>query len=127
MLKSTACAGLLCLIIQGSVAACSNRKETEPHGQVIYEANCAVCHGLQGDGQGEVTSLFETKPRNFIKGEYKIKSTPSGVLPTDADLARTIKQGMPGTAMVPQAHLSDTEIQAVVEYIKGFSERFTKA
>ena len=119
--------GLLCVATYGSAAAPSLNGEGEPLGRTVYATNCAVCHGLTGDGQGEVASQFETKPRNFSKGEYKLKSTPSGSLPTDADLVRSIKQGMRGTAMVPQDYLSDAEIQAVVEYIKGFSERFAKA
>lgn len=95
-------------------------------GRIVYEANCAICHGMHGDGQGEAAPLFEIKPQNFVKGQYKLRSTPTGSLPTDADLIRSIKQGLPGTAMVPQDHLSDSEIQAVVEYIKEFSERFAK-
>jgi cytochrome c oxidase cbb3-type subunit 2 len=96
-------------------------------GRVIYEANCAICHGQKGDGQGEVAARFAAAPRNFTKGEYKVKSTPSGILPTDADLIQSTKHGLPGTAMVPQDHLSVAELQAVVEYIKNFSPRFANA
>jgi mono/diheme cytochrome c family protein len=87
---------------------------------------CAVCHGRGGKGNGEAAPRFATRPRDLTKGEYKIKSTPSGSLPTDGDLARIITQGLPGTAMVPQDHLTEVEVAAVVPYIKRFSPRFTQ-
>jgi cytochrome c oxidase cbb3-type subunit 2 len=93
-------------------------------GRQVYEANCAVCHGLKGDGRGEAASDFATPPRDFTKGEYKLRSTGSGQLPTDADLIRSTTQGLPGTAMVPQDHLSEAEIRVVVAYLKTLSPNF---
>jgi mono/diheme cytochrome c family protein len=98
----------------------------DAQGRQVYVAYCAICHGREGTGTGEVASRFAIQPRDFTKGEYKIKSTPSGSLPTDADLARTITQGLPGTAMVPQDHLTEAEVDAVVTYIKSFSPRFAE-
>jgi cytochrome c oxidase cbb3-type subunit 2 len=115
-----------CFVVLGLLWTPLARSAAEPLGRQVYEANCAICHGIHGDGQGEAAPLFAMKPRNFLKGEYKLRSTPSGYLPTDADLFRSIKQGLPGTAMVPQDHLSDEEIKAVVEYIKSLSPRFAQ-
>jgi len=95
-------------------------------GRVVYAKYCTLCHGEKGDGQGPVAALFQTKPRNFIKGEYKIKSTPSGSLPLDEDLIHSVKFGLPGTAMTAHDHLSDEEILSVVAYIKAFSPRFSQ-
>jgi len=100
--------------------------DTLSKGSAIYKHYCAICHGEKGDGQGPVASLFQTKPRNLIKGEYKLKSTPSGVPPLDEDLIRSVKFGLPGTAMTAQSHLSDEEINEVVTYIKTFSPRFSQ-
>lgn len=96
-------------------------------GRLLYKKHCAVCHGVNGNGQGEAARLLEVKPRDFTKGQYKIKSTPSGTLPLDEDLMRSIKFGLPGTAMVPQIFLSDNEISLIVTYIKSFSSRFSQA
>lgn len=115
------------MVLGGSRSALCQLTPEKPLGQSVYATHCAVCHGLQGNGKGEVAAQLATKPRDFTKGEYKIKSTPSGSLPTDADLIRSIKYGVPGTAMVPQDYLSDAEVQAVVEYIKSFSRRFAQA
>ncbi len=93
-------------------------------GRRVYEDNCAVCHGVSGDGRGHATHHFATLPRDFTSGRYKIRSTGSGQLPTDDDLKRSIVVGLPGTGMVPQDHLSQAELDAVVAYIKSLSPRF---
>ena len=93
-------------------------------GRQVYEVHCAVCHGEKGDGRGDAASRFATPPRDFTKGEYKLRSTGSGQPPTDADLIRSTTQGLPGTAMVPQDHLSEAEVRAVITYIKSLSPKF---
>ena len=101
-------------------------KQTLETGKRVYEENCGVCHGLSGDGQGMAAHMFQTPPRDFREGKYKFRSTPTGSLPLDSDLVRSVKSGVRGTAMIPQDHLSDEEIGAVVQYIKSFSERFSR-
>jgi mono/diheme cytochrome c family protein len=96
-------------------------------GQRVYLDHCAICHGLAGDGHGHAADHFATLPRDFTTGRYKIRSTGSGQLPTDDDLARSIVRGLPGTGMVPQDHLSDAEVRAVVEFVKSLSPRFAAA
>jgi mono/diheme cytochrome c family protein len=93
-------------------------------GREVYGDNCAICHGLKGDGKGEAAWHFATPPRDFTKGKYKLRSTDTGQLPTDADLARSVTKGLPGTAMVPQDRLAEEEVRAVVAYIKRFSSKF---
>src|SRR5436309_15601079 len=106
--------GLLCVATYGSAAAPFMNGAGEPLGRTVYATNCAICHGLTGDGQGEVASQFETKPRNFSKGEYKLKSTPTGPLPTDPDLVGTFKQEIPEPAMVPQNPLQNLKFTQAV-------------
>lgn len=96
-------------------------------GRQVYDEHCAVCHGAQGDGRGAAAARFATPPRDFTAGRYKIRSTPSGQLPTDDDLRRSILQGLPGTAMLPQEQLSPAEVDAVIAIVKGFSPRFADA
>lgn len=116
------------LLLASSLASrvLAQASEAYSRGRAVYEQYCAICHGVRGDGEGPLASLFQTKPRNLIKGEYKIKSTPSGSPPLDEDLIRSVKLGLPGTAMTPHAYLSDEEIRAVVSYIKAFSPRFSQ-
>lgn len=95
-------------------------------GKDLYVQYCAGCHGLNGNGQGEYASQFQIKPRDFTKGVYRFKSTPSGSPPLDSDLIRSIKSGIPGTAMVPQEHFSDADLSELVQYIKQFAPHLTK-
>lgn len=93
-------------------------------GKQAYDNNCAVCHGLQGDGRGMAAHMFATQPRDFRTGVFKFRSTPAGSLPRDADLLRVLQQGVRRTAMVPQTHLTETEQRAVIAYLKTFSPRW---
>lgn len=93
-------------------------------GRRVYADNCAICHGVHGDGRGHAIHHFTTQPRDFTAGRYKLRSTATGQLPTDDDLRRSIVRGVPGTGMVPQDHLSDEEVRAVIEFIKSLSPRF---
>jgi cytochrome c oxidase cbb3-type subunit I/II len=93
-------------------------------GERIYRENCAACHGERGDGKGPQAEKLKTKPRDFTSGIYKFRSTPSGSLPLDSDLMRTITRGIRGTSMLAQLHLSKQETSVVVQYLKSFSPRF---
>ena len=73
-------------------------------GVAIYRAKCATCHGEKGDGQGPASYLLYPRPRNFVVGSFRLRSTPSGKLPADADLVRTIARGIPGTSMPGWKH-----------------------
>jgi mono/diheme cytochrome c family protein len=93
-------------------------------GRAIYEANCAICHGERGDGKGHAAHHLASVPRDLTEGRYKFRSTASGQLPTDDDLRRSIVNGIPGTGMVPQNHLPDADVQAVIAFVKSLSPRF---
>ncbi len=93
-------------------------------GQRIYFESCAACHGERGDGKGPEAGRLKTQPRDFTGGIYKFRSTPSGSLPLDEDIFRSISQGVRGTSMLAQVHLSEKERWAVTEYLKTFSQLF---
>jgi cytochrome c oxidase cbb3-type subunit 2 len=69
--------------------------------------------------------MFRVQPRDFRRGLFKFRSTPSGSLPTDGDLMRTITEGIRWTGMVGRPDLSEADRRAVVRYIETFSPRFT--
>ena len=101
--------------------------QQEELGREIYEIRCQVCHGAEGDGAGPAATLLDPRPRDFRRGWYKIRTTVSGQLPTDADLFQIINDGMPGTTMPGwDGVLTDAEIEAVASYIKGFARRFER-
>jgi mono/diheme cytochrome c family protein len=114
---------LLAAVFALAASASGQSPDLAP-GERVFRDNCAVCHGAAGDGQGMAARHFKSPPRDLTKGRFKFRSTASGQVPTDADLARTIVQGVPSTGMVPQNHLSDTEVQAVIAFVKSLSPRF---
>lgn len=92
-------------------------------GELLYNRHCASCHGSNGNGQGPAAFLLYPKPRNFTTGVYKFRSTPTGNPPTDDDLMRTIRQGIPGTSMPAWDVLHEKEIKEIVAYIKSFAKK----
>lgn len=88
----------------------------------IYTKRCSQCHGGEGDGLGIAADRLYPAPRDFTLGLFKYKTTDSdSEFPTDTDLANTIRNGLPGTAMPGwKGILSDAEIDALIYKIKEF-------
>jgi mono/diheme cytochrome c family protein len=93
-------------------------------GGAWYGQLCTPCHGVHGDGTGPRANQLSPRPRDFTKGVYEFRSTPSGALPTDEDLWKVVSQGIHGTAMVPWITSTDDDRWALVAYIESFSPRF---
>jgi len=96
-------------------------EEGGKHG--LYRRHCAHCHGISGDGRGPTAGILNPYPRDYRAGVFKFKSTVTAAQPTDADLHKTIHDGIPGTAMPAFALLPPDEIAALVEYVKYLSMR----
>ncbi len=93
-------------------------------GEAIYLDRCAFCHGEAGDGNGPVADYLLPRPRDFTGAVFKLHSSIHDTLASDADLTRTIRDGIPGTAMPAWGEvLSDAEVAAVLAYIKSFDAR----
>lgn len=90
-------------------------------GATVYRQHCAACHGENGDGNGPAAVWLFPKPRNFSAGLYKIQSTPSGRLPSDADLLKSIRNGLGGSSMPSFSYLTEAELRAVVQHVKDLT------
>lgn len=96
-------------------------------GEQIYNEACVACHGVTGDGEGPAAVALDPRPRDFRSGVYKFRSTPTGELPTDEDLYRTITNGISRTMMPGYGRLlTDKDRYDVVAYIKTFSDEFNR-
>lgn len=102
------------------------RSESLRAGRALYASYCAGCHGAGGDGNGPAADMLIVKPRDFTSGLYKFRSTPNGTLPTDADLMRTITQGVNRTSMPEWSLLPERERLLLVQYVKSFYPGFVE-
>ncbi len=79
-------------------------------GEFQFRSNCAFCHGLGARGGGRGPDLTSAQKRHGN---------------SDADLFRTINEGVPGTAMPPNGAtqqgvgMTETEIWQVIAYIRS--------
>ena len=104
------------------------------HGEWVFRGLCIGCHGINGDGNGAVWELGDLyakehklprKPRDFTEAVYKLRSTPSGSLPTDADLFKSMSRGLVLNQDMPAfKFLPERDRWAVIAYIKSFSDRW---
>lgn len=94
-------------------------------GRRAYLRHCAACHGVTGRGDGDAARFLDPQPRDFTTGDYKFRTTPTGSLPADGDILRTIDAGLPGSSMPAwKSILPQATRQALVPYLKTFSRRF---
>lgn len=90
-------------------------------GARLYRTHCVQCHGPAGAGDGPAADRVYPRPRDFTLALFKIRSTPSGSVPTDHDLFRVISEGLPGTSMPPwKKVLSEEERWQLVHHVKTF-------
>jgi cytochrome c oxidase cbb3-type subunit 3 len=87
-------------------------------GESQFRANCAFCHGLGARGGGRGPDLTRAQK---MHGN------------ADADLFRTINQGVPGTAMPPNGAtqqgvgMTEEEIWQVITYIRSVQKKAPSA
>jgi mono/diheme cytochrome c family protein len=86
-------------------------------GRELYAGHCAGCHGEKGDGKGPAARFLYPRPRDFGEAKFRLVST-SNMLPSDDDLKRVIRNGMPGSAMFAFEHLGDEAVQELVKQVR---------
>ncbi len=94
--------------------------EVLEQGKRVYLRYCATCHGAKGDGKGVTAFGQWPPPRDFRSAKFKYAGIADRGLPSDKELRRIITQGLKGTYMRPWI-LRDTELNAVIQFIKTFS------
>lgn len=85
-------------------------------GEQFFEMNCAVCHGKEADGSGiRSEAMTDSKPRMLTNLDWMHTRD-------DLRLLRSIKYGVPGTAMVPWGdQTSSLQRMQLVIFIRSLS------
>src|SRR5438128_11865134 len=96
----------------------------------VYDHACASCHGKDGRGDGpaafSIGKYRAPRPRDFTRGRFALRSTPTGTLPTDDDLLRTVEHGIPGW-MPSFRGLTAGERRLAITAVKRFYPGFEQA
>lgn len=90
-------------------------------GRKLYQRWCTQCHGDEGKGDGPAAEFVYPRPRDFTLAMFKVRTTPSGALPTDRDLFNIISKGLPGTSMPAwEKFIPENERWQLAHYVKTF-------
>lgn len=119
----TAAAALLVLLVLLAGGATALAQDAAA-GKALYDRWCAECHGPEGKGDGPAADHMLPRPRDFTGARYQIRTTGSGELPTDEDILRVLRDGLPGTTMPGWPNLSNAQRRDVMAYIKSLSPFF---
>lgn len=97
----------------GPAARSAHAQDTK----ALYDKNCTTCHGPTGKGDGPAGKMLKPPPADL--GTVVQKAS-------EADLAKIIKEGgkaVGRSAAMPAfgKKLSDDQIKALVQLVKGFS------
>jgi copper transport protein len=86
-------------------------------GQALFSANCALCHGQTGKGDGPVGVTLNPRPADLT--QHAVVG-----IHTDAQLFEWITNGFPGSRMPAfKSALSDTERWHLVNFIRSLAPR----
>ena len=113
-------AALWCWALAALVAGCAGEGDegAVAQGKALFTRNgCAVCHGPDGRGDGQIAATLEPPPRDF-RDPAAFKNGHS-----KAAIARTIEKGMPGTSMPGYRHLSAEEREQIAAYIRSLLKK----
>ncbi|HYO65039.1 MAG TPA: cytochrome c [Archangium sp.] len=104
---------LLPVVVSGSAVGAETPKATPEllaKGKTAYTTNCQSCHGEKGEGNGPAGTYLVPKPRNFVAETFKKGSKPE-------EIFKTLTTGIPGSTMVPFAHLPEQDRWALTHYV----------
>ncbi len=82
-------------------------------GRVVYDKNCATCHGVTGLGDGRMGEELVPKPSNLVDADWKHGSS-------DGDIYTVIHNGAKRTGMKAYGRkLTTRQIWDVVNYVRS--------
>ena len=99
-------------ISSASVSTNTKIEKQQIDAAAIYNHNCAICHGDNGDGKTAAESGLRPPPRDFTTIEAALELTRERMI-------NSVTNGRPGTGMMAHKdRLGPQQIAAVVDYIR---------
>jgi len=106
-------AGGLLAGCQGETATSQTAQTPSSPGKVIFDQQCAICHGKTGKGDTMIAASYP---------DANLTDDAWGFGGTRADLIRSVTDGVPKTPMRGfKGALSEKEIEDVVDYVMTLS------
>ena len=101
-------------VFQGNCASCHVDKGKGELGAKLYEADCAICHGVKSDN----------KPGPDITADEMMNHSPDQWKKLIAE--GRVNTNMPGFATKYKGPLSDEEIASLVDYLGAFKKNLLR-
>lgn len=106
--------------VEGGAMPAPGAPEPASVGGKIYQAKCASCHGLRGEGEVRVKRLGGS-PKAYVTTQSFTAATPG--LRSAGAFERIVIEGLPGDLMPASGSLSAEELRELYSYTKGLSSR----
>jgi len=84
--------------------------EARQRGRAIFLEHCAICHGVDADGNGVRRPSLSSPPADLTRADWRARTTPRRAF-------AVIREGRRGTPMAAWPGLSDDEVWDVVAYL----------
>lgn len=89
--------------------------EVAQYGAGVFKANCVMCHGEKGLGDGPAGAALNPKPRNLVEGQWKVGGDSIA-------LFKTLSEGIPGTSMPGFSQIKSVDRWALVQFIRSLTK-----
>ena len=107
-MKTVILASILVMATSGPAAGQAAAVAKGPTTKDLYGSMCQACHGP--DGKAPI------KEMGFVGRKWKTK--------TVAEAAKTIREGVPGTVMLPfKGRLTEQQIVALAKYVRSLDKK----
>lgn len=111
--QSTPAITLPTLVVKETKNPLSDLKIAAAFGKPVYQANCSLCHGDTGEGNGPAGASFKTNASSLVRGTVTTKP--------DGELFLVSKNGK--NKMPPAKNLSDEQLWQVTAFIRTFAKK----
>jgi mono/diheme cytochrome c family protein len=85
-------------------------------GRTLFEANCALCHGVRGDGHGQRREGLDVPPRDFTDPDWRRRTSPRRIF-------FAIREGLAGTPMPAWKSLSEQDAWDLTAFLFSIEPR----